>query len=287
MWADEALARLGRPRHGAAVQTRTWNLSSIWRLPTQNGDVWFKAVPDLCAHEGAVMHALRAHRVPRVLAFDGKGRALLEHVPGENQYRAELPRLRTMVELLVDIQTAWLGRSAGPLALGLPDWRRDAFVRAAEEVMPASAFLDAGVRRRLDRLVEGLHRRFTDLDQCGLPETVVHGDAHPGNFRSDGSSLVLIDWADCGVGHPLLDRTAFSEGVPAHQRDLVQRHWIDEWSRRAPGSDPGRAARLVRSLGALRNAVVYARLLRTIEPSERCYHEQDVPRWLAIAASLA
>ena len=28
--------------------------------------------------------------------------------------------------------------------------------------------------------------RFTLLKDCGLPDTIVHGDFHPGNWRSDG-----------------------------------------------------------------------------------------------------
>lgn len=33
-WADEELIAAGRPRQRSAVQVKTWNLSSIWRLPT-------------------------------------------------------------------------------------------------------------------------------------------------------------------------------------------------------------------------------------------------------------
>src|SRR5690606_21522321 len=53
-WADEVLAALGRPRTSAPEQVRTWNLSSLWRLPTATGAVWLKVVPPFFAHEGAV-----------------------------------------------------------------------------------------------------------------------------------------------------------------------------------------------------------------------------------------
>jgi hypothetical protein len=36
-WADAALVRRGTPRTGPAVQMRTWNLSSLWQLPTASG----------------------------------------------------------------------------------------------------------------------------------------------------------------------------------------------------------------------------------------------------------
>src|SRR4051794_428290 len=36
-WADERLTAAGQPRSGAAVQVKSWNLSSVWRLPTADG----------------------------------------------------------------------------------------------------------------------------------------------------------------------------------------------------------------------------------------------------------
>src|SRR5262249_31627091 len=42
-WADAALQRIGRPRVERADQIKTWNLSSVLRLPTVAGDVWCKS----------------------------------------------------------------------------------------------------------------------------------------------------------------------------------------------------------------------------------------------------
>ena len=36
----------------------------------------------------------------------------------------------------------------------------------------------------------GLLSRFRLLDECGLPDTLVHGDFHSGNWRSDGGPPV-------------------------------------------------------------------------------------------------
>ncbi len=39
-WADAVLAGRGTPRLGHARQIRTWNLSSLWRLPLEHGAAW-------------------------------------------------------------------------------------------------------------------------------------------------------------------------------------------------------------------------------------------------------
>src|SRR5688500_8651690 len=44
-WADGVLAERGMRRIGSAEQVRSWNLSSLWRLPVDEGSAWLKAVP--------------------------------------------------------------------------------------------------------------------------------------------------------------------------------------------------------------------------------------------------
>ena len=87
-------------------------------------------------------------------------------------------------------------------------------------------------------LTERLPERLAALDACGIPETLVHGDFHPGNWRFDGHSLVLLDWGDSGIGHPMLDLSAFEERVPDEVRPRVRATWVDAWGVRAPGIRP-------------------------------------------------
>src|SRR3954463_6588866 len=51
-WADHALSAIGRPRTGPIEQIKTWNLSSVLRLRTADGDVWCKSVPPFLTAEG-------------------------------------------------------------------------------------------------------------------------------------------------------------------------------------------------------------------------------------------
>ena len=284
-WADAALTRLGRPRTAAARQVRTWNLSSLWRLPTVDGDAWLKVVPPFFAHEGAVITALTSPDVPTLLATDGP-RLLMVGLPGADLYEAQGQVLTRMVSLLVGLQAQWVDRAAELLELGLPDWRAEPFTEAAAAMLERTAHqLDLTTRRECERVVAGLPPRFAALEACGVPDTVVHGDFHPGNLIGDDTHLALLDWGDCGLGNPLLDRSAFMPRVPRAQRSDVRAHWDDLWRVVAPGCDPGRAAELVGPVAALRQAVVYDGFVQAIEPSERVYHAGDSARWLRTLAS--
>lgn len=287
-WADGQLMAVGRARTGPSVQMKTWNLSSIWRLPTSDGDVWLKAVPPFFAHEGAVIHALAAPTLPPVIAFDDLGRTLLEHVPGADQYQAPTERHAVMIDALVALQAGAVDRIVELLAAGAPDWRAAPFAVAAADVAERGGVgLDSKQRRSLDRLVAGLADRFSALAECGIPDSFVHGDFHTGNVRWTEAGPVIFDWGDCGIGNPLLDLPAFDRNLAAEYRPAARSRWIEQWTVRAPGSDAARAVALIEPIAALRLAMIYQAFLDGIEQTEQLYHVADVPRQLREAARRA
>jgi hypothetical protein len=281
-WADRALTAAGRHRTGDAVQMRTWNLSSVWRLPTTAGLAWLKVVPPFFAHEGAVLGALAGGPVPLLLGREGP-RVLMVDIAGDDRYDATGPELLRMVDGLVAIQRTWAGRVEELAALGLPDWRPPFLSAAIADVVARTADqLTADARATLARLVDGLPNRLAAVDECGLPETLVHGDFAPGNVRGDGDGtpMTLLDWGDSTIGHPLLDLPAFLDRTPRSERPAIRTHWEAAWRAAVPGADPARAARLLAPVAAARQAVVYRRFLDGIEPAERAYHAGDPADWL-------
>lgn len=286
-WADAELVSRGTPRAGPAEQVRTWNLSSLWRLPVPGSSAWLKVVPPFFAHEGRLLARLQGQAVPELLAAETP-RVLLAELPGPDHHDTVGEPLLAMVLLLVALQAGWLGREDELLALGLPDWRAEPLQGlAADTVRRTGVELDRPVVAALERLLDGLPGRFAEVAACGLPDGLVHGDFHRGNVRGPLGRLVLLDWGDAGVGHPLLDQAAFLDRLPEADRAAVAREWSSLWRRAVPGSDPDRAASLLAPVAALRQAVVYRCFLDGIEPDERVYHAADPAVWLARAADLS
>ncbi len=292
-WAAQALDAAG---HGAVVsveQVKSWNLSLVLRLRLASGaTAWCKATPPFLAHEGAVLELVAAYDrglVPPLIAT-APGRVLLGDVPGVDLFGAGEPTLTEMVRRLVALQQAFVGRTGELLGAGLPDWRSTALpglLSALLDRAETRAGLRVDEQRGLARLVGALPDRLVALAGCGLPDTLVHGDFHAGNWRSDGRSLVLLDWGDAGVGHPLLDLPAFfRSAVDPAVRARVQKVWLAHWRRAVPGSDPDRAAELIAPVAALRQALTYRTFLDGIEPTERVYHASDVSDWLRRALTL-
>jgi hypothetical protein len=285
-WAAAALARTGLAMDTAPIQVRTWNLSSLWRLHAGGQTFWLKVTPPFMDHEGAVVEALAGGPVPSLLAHDG-ARILMPEIPGEDCYEAHGPILSRMVDLMVELQARWIGRTEEMLDLGLNDWRASSLAEAIAATFERNAGdLEGDDRQALSLFIAALGRRFETVAACGVPDSLVHGDFSPGNIRSDGETLTLIDWGDSGVGCPLLDQTAFLTRIPAEDVASLKNHWCDAWKRAAPGSNPARASDLLAPIAMLRQAVIYQGFLDGIEPSEHPYHRADPADRLRRAADL-
>jgi hypothetical protein len=251
----------------------------VWRLPLQDGAAWLKCVPPFFAHEGAMLHRLAGGPVPPLLAAE-PGRVLMADIPGEDQYGADLPVLHALVALLVGLQVREIGQEDQLLALGLPDWRGPALSVAVEDVVRRHApALDAVVRQRLTRLLDGLDRRWADLAACGLPDTLVHGDVHPGNARGPPTARPH------GLGRlrrrPPAARPA-GDARPARRPDggpASRTVGTAPGDRPCPDRTRPRAAALLAPLAAARQAVVTS-TSSTTSSRRSARTTDDPPLWL-------
>ena len=164
----------------------------LFRLPTATGPVWIKAIPPFAAAEPAAIAAIATvdpELVPTMLA-SAPGRLLLADIPGADCWDASPPVVAEVVRRLVTAQA----RIDQP-PQDLPD-RRPQMLCAA-----VKALLDGPVGAELSaeelKAATGLQRRWEMLADCALPDTVVHGDFHPGNWR-------------CGDGPPVVHRSRIS-----------------------------------------------------------------------------
>jgi Phosphotransferase enzyme family len=284
VWAKSALLSLGMRPEGPPVQIRTWNLSSFWRIPTHGETVWLKSVPPFFAHEAPLLSALSGQRVPTVLSCEA-GRMLRE-APGEDMHDASVSKCKEMVDLLIGLQAMWRDRVDQLLSLGLPDWRGPALIPAIGEVVSRTASqLSTEERAALTGFVEQLPARLAEIASCGLPDTLAHGDFHPGNLRGDGHGLTPHRLGrqrrrSPAPGSIRLFRT------PAGQRHRgIEGILVPSMARTVPEveSDEGRRPHRADCGGA---AGCYRRFLDNIEPAEHPYHQADPAHWLRRTAAL-
>jgi hypothetical protein len=273
-------ARHAEPVVGPPVQRKTWNLSCLFRLPAVGGPVWLKAIPPFAAAEPAALAAFAEvdpGLVPAVLASE-PGRLLLAGATGTER-RDPPPRIVAEVVRRLATAQARIGRPPP----GLTDRRPEALAAAVRDLLdgPVGAELSPG---ELDA-AHGMQGQWELLAGCGLPDTVVHGDFHPINWRSDGGPAVVLDFADAHLGNPVLDGLRAIDFLPPHLRRTAADAWTAAWTAAVPRSRPAEALRIAAPLAHFAFAVRYQEFLDNIEPSERVYHHGDPAA--AIRAALA
>jgi Phosphotransferase enzyme family len=264
-WAAGHVDLVGRP-----VQRKTWNLAGLFRLTTADGPVWLKAIPAFAAAEPTAIAAFAQvdpDLVPTVLA-SAPGRLLLADVPGADCWDASPQLVADAVHRLATAQAR-----IGQPPHDIPDRRPEMMAAAVHELLdgPVGTELSPGELRAARRL----QPRWEMLAGCGLPDTVVHGDFHPGNWRRADGPPVILDFADAHVGNPVLDALRAIDFLPASQGRAAADAWIAAWAAAAPRSRPAEALRIAEPLAHLAYAVRYQEFLDNIEPSERVYHLGD------------
>jgi hypothetical protein len=264
-WASRHVDLAGRP-----VQRKSWNLSGLFRLPTPDGPVWLKATPAFAAAEPAAIAAFAEvdpGLVPTVVA-SAPGRLLLADVPGVDGWD---PSPQAVADTVHRLATAQARIGQPPRAL--PDRRPEALAAAVHDLLdgPVGGELSPAELRAARRL----RWRWEMLADCGLPDAVVHGDFHPGNWRCGDGASVVLDFADAHLGNPVIDGLRAIGFLPPRLRGTAAGAWIAAWTAAVPRSRPAEALRIGEPLAHLAYAVRYQEFLDNIEPSERVYHLGD------------
>lgn len=271
-WIDARLAEQGLTRTGDIEQPHVRDWSTVMRVPTSAGDVWFKVNHEPLRHEAAVVSLLSRRvpeRVPPLLAADtdtgwmlmaDAGRRLRE-VAEEERCLARWP---DVLEATATIQLACEDDVEELLAMGVPDLRLAVLPDAYQRLLDAHGD-ELEPRLRVPR--HEVEELCAELASYGVRETIEHDDLHDGQVflgPANGSGTALVmDWGDACVSHPFFTLSVTLEGVVAwgvddveHSEDLAPHlaAYLAPFRERYDG-DLDAAARLAMRLGWVCRAV--------------------------------
>jgi Ser/Thr protein kinase RdoA (MazF antagonist) len=212
--------------------------------------------------------------VPGVLAIDAADRiVLLEEMDGPTAKDAggeetapEAPAV------LARIARASEDRVGELRALGLHDRPLDQIPALLRPVLLGPDPVAAGglTPERSRRVVDWVETQAGVLARLGLGPTLVHGDFHAGNVAFDRGRLVVFDWSDAVVGHPLMDAAAWIWEAP-DEAALASRWdtWVDAWAPRVPARELRPLLEPVLGVGAAHQLLSLDGILRAMEPALR------------------
>jgi hypothetical protein len=291
-WIAARLAERGLVRTGEIGQPHVRWWSTVLRIPTADGDLWFKANAQPHVFEAGLLAILeRVHpgHVPELVAHDAaRGWILMRDGGARLREVVDLGRWEELLPGYAELQLALTPQAEELLAAGVPDQRlavlpaqfqatlddRDACLAGEEGLTPEE--YDA-----VARLVSDFAERCERLAAYGIPETIQHDDLHDGNvFVRDGRYL-FFDWGDSCVSHPFhslvvcLRAIAHKFELPPGGPDVLRLRdaYLEPFG---PPTELAEAAELAHYLGTAGRAINWYRMVYARDPEFRAGEEDAV-----------
>ena len=254
---------------------RWW--STVLRVPTADGDLFFKAVAPVHRFEAGLtarLAELQPGRVTEVVDVDPERGWFLMRDAGT--------RLRELIETPADLyhwervlpeyarlQLEVAQHADELLALGTPDERLAVLPGLFQELLAERphGLTDHEHRRALDALPR-FEELCLELAEDGLPATIQHDDLHDGQVFVRGGRYLVFDWGDSCVSHPLLSLTVNLRSV-AWRLDLepggpelrrLRDIYLEPFGRDAEIADTAYR------VGTIARAIAWERMVREREP---------------------
>lgn len=306
-WVSVRLAEQGRSVVGEVEQPHVYPWSTVLKVPTVEGPVWFKAIARGPAYEVRLLTALGGWCPEQVLvplAADADRGWLLLPDGGTTLRAAQRGQIKVAHWEKVLVEYAELQRLLAPHAdemvvLGVPDLRPAAMpghlaaLLADEPVLMVdkpdgitSADL-ARLRSEQDRFAHWCE----ELAATGVPASLQHDDLHDANIFMpyDGvGPYRVFDWGDSSVAHPFTTLLVtlrvvahfgrLASGAPELLR--LRDAYIEPWTAEHDRATLVEACRLALLTGPLGRALSYRRSLLDATPSARARYGDGVPGWL-------
>ena len=290
-WIDEQLARLDMERTAPPKQLKARSWSTVLRVPTTRGNLYFKASAPAFAFEPALtakLYQLLPGQVPPVLAMDEQRHwMLMQDVGTELRDDTDDPaRLEEALRQYAEMQIRLAPHVEALVATGCPDRRLRLLPQLYQEILAATHLLHIDEPRGLPRdqyeqmlaFAPQLQAMCDELASYHVPESLHHDDLHTGNILFNGEHYVLIDLAECCLTHPFCSmfitlrvaRYVLEYDEPALER--LRLAYLAPWTRYEPMDRLRRALEIAHRLGSLQRALFWYNYLEQLEPELRWMH---------------
>ena len=278
--------------------------SSVLRVPSTVGDIYFKACGPGCAHEPALTDSLwrwRPDCMPPVLAVDLQRGWMLTPDLGTplrsiNQPTRVLQHWQRVLPLYAEVQIDLVGRINEILELGgldrrltmLPDHYEQLLTDTDALRLGHPGGLSAEEYRSLRQIAPKFHAMCEQLAAYRIPETLHHEDFHDANIFIRNSRYTFADWGESGVAHPFITllvtsrviawRLKLAEDAPelVNLRDI----YLEPWTQYESRENLIAAFKLAYRVGMVCRALTWHRILAGEEEPVKAEDAEAVPGWL-------
>ncbi|MHB8597523.1 MAG: phosphotransferase [Ktedonobacteraceae bacterium] len=288
------------------VHVRVW--STVLRVHTSDGILYFKASGRLYDYEPALTHYLSMHWpgcIPHVLALDTEqiwmlmkdaGRPLRELLL-TGDINANSVYLERAVALYAQFQIETVAHTDILLSRGCPDRRLHMLPVLFERIIADTPLLLIGQKGGITETELEQLRNFTphvqemceELASYQLPETLHHDDFHTNNILIKEQGYVFFDWGDSAITHPFCSmftalrsakyRLSYDENALLRLRDAYLEPWTG-FASHLSREHLLAAFSIAQRLSMLSRALTWDQVVSPLEDRAKWEYEDAVPFWL-------
>ena len=303
-WIRAELAHQAISLSGEIEQPHIRPWSTVLRVPTDSGTLYFKASAPYFGHETgltAFLARLRPELTPSLLAVDltrhwllmrDSGLPLRTFIKADNS----IQRWQEVLPLYVDLQKSLMMRQEELLALGVLDRRLERLPELFERLIAdeSAMLLDqpegltSDEYRRLKICGPQFERMCARLASFGIPETIHHDDFHDGNIFVQDGRIIFTDWGESALTHPFFTLVVMLRGLentldlpPDAPEVLNLRDWyLSYWTDYAPLAELQSVVTLAQRIGYVNRALTWQMVISNLPAALKPEYANAVPAYL-------
>ncbi len=286
------------------IHSAPWSV--VYRLPTNKGHYYFKALCPALIHEPRLTHQLfrwQPEIIQPVLEIEPDrgwmlmpdGGTTLRQCLGSN---LTINYWKKILPAYARFQQAMIPHRQELFDLGVKDRRLSILPELASALSSDRGALCIGMPDGLtqleyDALLNALPKLqilCDKLAQIGIPETLQHDDFHDGNIFVVQNGFRFFDWAESFIAHPFFTlvvtlrsiayRFDLEENSP-EMRELVD-IYLREWLDFAALDRLYEAFDLAMVLGRINRALTWHMVVSTLPEPHRTKEANAVPGWIQL-----
>ncbi len=210
---------------GPIEQPHVYPWSTVLRVSTNEGVLFFKATAPETVYEAALTQALATWYpdcMPELVAVDTAHGWMLMRDGGEPLRASIRPNQdiapwRPIISRYAEIQIGLAKHVPELLALGAPGYRLTVLPTLYTQLLADEESLQLHQPNGLSSTEVGhlrdmtprFHQICSDLSAFEIPESLNHGDFHDGNVLLRDGRITFFDWGDASVTHPFVSLRTF------------------------------------------------------------------------------
>jgi hypothetical protein len=292
--------------NGEIEQPHVYPWSTVLRVPTNEGTLFFKATAAETIYESALTQKLAGwftDCTPELLAVDTtRGWMLMrdggETLRGSIRPTQDVTPWEPVITRYAELQIGLAEHISEILGLGIPDHRLAVLPALYTQLLTDEESLmidqEKGLTSAEWQQLKGMTARFgqicTELASFEIPESLNHGDFHDGNVLLRDGRITFFDWGDASVTHPFVSLRTFFVSIEnslkledysfTPEMSTLLDRYLEPWQKFAPKEKLLTAYSLSKPVASIVKALAWYQTISRLDGSLREEYAWIVPEVL-------